>query len=48
MRFPIGSTAIYREQVWAVVGVRSQTRQLESLDGTRTIYEPADRLRPAP
>lgn len=48
MLFPIGTTAIYREEVWAIVGVRNQTRQLESLDGARTIYEPADRLRPAP
>jgi len=48
MRFPVGSTAILREQVWAVVAVRNGTRQLKSLDGKRTAYEAADRLRPAP
>ncbi|MCS5487387.1 hypothetical protein NY588_09635 [Curtobacterium flaccumfaciens pv. beticola] len=48
MRFPVGSTAIYREEVWAVVAVRAGTRMMRSLSGDRVIYEPADRLRPAP
>jgi hypothetical protein len=46
--FPAGSTAVYREQVWQVVSVRRGTRELRSLDGRHTIYEPADRLRAAP
>lgn len=46
--FPVGSTALYREQAWQVVGMRDGTRELRSLDGTATAHEAADRLREAP
>lgn len=47
-RFPIGSAVLHHEQAWQVVGVRGGTRELRSLDGRTTVYEAADRLRPAP
>lgn len=47
-RFPVGSAVLHREQAWQVVGVLGGTRELRSLDGRRTVYEAADRLRPAP
>lgn len=46
--FPVGSTALYREQVWQVVGSRHGTRELRSIDGQSTAHEAVDRLRPAP
>jgi len=48
MRLGIGTTVTHSNEAWQVVAVRSGTRQLLSLDGTRTAYVAADRLTPAP
>lgn len=46
--YPVGSTVTFREEAWQVVGIRDYTRELLSLDGTRTRYEAADKLKLAP
>lgn len=48
MKLGIGTAVTYRKEAWQVVAVRSGTRQLLSLDGTRTVYVAADRLTEAP
>jgi len=48
MQLGVGATVTHANEAWQVVGVRDGTRQLLSLDGTRTAYVAADRLTLAP
>lgn len=48
MMLGIGTAVTYRKEAWQVVAVRGGTRQLLSLDGTRTAYVAVDRLTDAP